>query len=149
MKRKLLSENQKKALAESRNRCAICGAEAFLEIEHVKPFYEGGETIKENLIVLCPTCHMAVDSSQVPSEVLQEIKNDWINNENLGMAKILKLSKDLKNASRAASSPKASHSLSNLLDWSEALKKKRKLRCLHSVHYRKAKANHQRGRVHQ
>jgi hypothetical protein len=49
------------------HRCTICGA-PWMEIHHIDELGEGGETVYENLIVLCPNCHTRVHSEGVPSK---------------------------------------------------------------------------------
>ena len=56
------------------HRCTICQA-PLLEIHHIKPLEQGGETTYENLIVLCPNCHTRVHKEDVPSaKELQQYK---------------------------------------------------------------------------
>lgn len=48
------------------HRCTICHA-PWLEIHHIKELEHGGETVFENLIVLCPNCHTRVHAQGIPS----------------------------------------------------------------------------------
>lgn len=52
----------------SGHRCTICGA-PWLEIHHIDELSEGGQTTYENLVVLCPNCHVRVHSNETPSKV--------------------------------------------------------------------------------
>lgn len=123
MQRNSLTRKMKnRILTSSRNKCAVCGSEAYLEIAHIKPIYAGGDSSDENLIVLCPTCHMAVDSSHVPSDLLQNIKADWLQRAKLGMGKISDFSRTLRPSFSSDRMATTSREASNLRNWSEALK---------------------------
>lgn len=54
------------------HRCTLCGA-PWLEIHHIDPLGNGGETTYDNLIVLCPNCHTRVHSENIPSS--QELRH--------------------------------------------------------------------------
>lgn len=47
--------------------CTICRA-PWLEIHHIDELGEGGQTVFDNLIVLCPNCHTRVHSDGTPSK---------------------------------------------------------------------------------
>jgi hypothetical protein len=50
---------KKQILERYGRKCAKCGTQENLEIHHLKPVLSGGETQKENLILLCKRCHKA------------------------------------------------------------------------------------------
>lgn len=54
-------------------RCQLCGAEARngarLHVDHVVPWSKGGETILENLQVLCQICNIGKSDVQVSSDI--------------------------------------------------------------------------------
>ncbi len=90
----LLAKLRNKLIHESRNQCAICGSEAFLEMAHIVPIARGGEASEDNMIALCPTCHRAVDSSGVPAEFLKGVKNRWVSDGELGKMAVQKYLKE-------------------------------------------------------
>lgn len=45
-------------LLSKHNCCEKCGSTIGLEIHHKKPLSLGGNTVEENLIVLCANCHI-------------------------------------------------------------------------------------------
>ncbi len=61
----------RKILLEKHNySCSICGVkneDVPLEIAHLIPLYQGGETSEDNLTLLCPNCHRVLDSQ--PREI--------------------------------------------------------------------------------
>ena len=51
---------RRSVLASSRRRCAICGRAGRLEVDHLIPMFDGGETWAiANLQALCRGCHFA------------------------------------------------------------------------------------------
>ena len=42
------------------HRCAICGDDENLEIHHIVPVHDGGQTEVDNLTLLCHECHQLV-----------------------------------------------------------------------------------------
>lgn len=55
------SESVFKTVRSRDDECVWCGAtESGLEFHHIIPLNNGGETVPENLALLCPTCHRSV-----------------------------------------------------------------------------------------
>lgn len=119
-RRAILPSLKKQVLEESRHQCAICGSGAFLELAHIVPYAQGGGHTRENLMVLCPTCHMAVDSSRTPVEVLREIRRDWVDKGVPGKGRILNIVQGLDVTSERPSEDKTKV-LTDLIGWAEAL----------------------------
>jgi len=109
-------------LDESRNQCTICGSKGFLQLAHITPVFLGGATTIENMMVLCPTCHMGADSSRISTELLKEIKRDWIEKGILGKEKISKAAQDLGKALNV-SHQQAVNNVTDLANWSHALRR--------------------------
>ena len=69
---------RRSVLAASSRRCAICGRAGRLEIDHIKPMADGGDTWAiSNLQALCRGCHFAKTATEnlrrpraIPPEVL-------------------------------------------------------------------------------
>jgi hypothetical protein len=116
-------EAKQRLMAESRNQCAICGSKRFLQLAHITPMSEGGSSTPENIIVLCPTCHMGIDSSRIAADLLKGIKRDWIENEILGKEKIAQITQDLRLASGSHFQQGTSKSTEDLVSWSDALRR--------------------------
>lgn len=38
-------------------RCVYCGAEEYLEFDHITPISQGGSNTEENIQLLCRRCH--------------------------------------------------------------------------------------------
>jgi hypothetical protein len=56
---------REKLLEKHGHACAICGvknAEVPLELAHLIPVSQGGETTEDNLTILCPNCYRTLDS---------------------------------------------------------------------------------------
>lgn len=52
----------RKLLEKYNYACAVCGAQdTRLELAHLIPLSRGGDVSEENLIALCPDCHLALD----------------------------------------------------------------------------------------
>jgi hypothetical protein len=119
-RRAIPSSLKEQVLEESRHQCAICSSHAFLELTHIVPHAQGGGGTRENLMILCPTCHMAVDSSRTPVEVLREIKRDWIDKGIPGKGKILGIVQGLDVTSERPSEGKTTM-LTDLISWAKAL----------------------------
>ncbi|HCG8032790.1 TPA: HNH endonuclease [Vibrio parahaemolyticus] len=55
-----MSSNDKKAS------CAVCGTkidESRLEIHHIRPIKDGGDSSPENVIHICPNCHREIHTT--------------------------------------------------------------------------------------
>jgi hypothetical protein len=90
-KRYISKSIQKLIVKDARERCCICGhiflpEEIKLNIEkdllhhhHLIYISEGGKNIKENLMLVCPTCHYKIHKfpDQYPIEKLKEAKIHW------------------------------------------------------------------------
>jgi hypothetical protein len=112
MNRRSIPLDVKQLLFEqSRGTCAICGSTAYLEMAHITPFADGGDNTLENLMVLCPTCHAAVDSSRISGETLARIKEEWVEKGIAGKGAI----------SEAAASNSQIPATSDLHAWAGAL----------------------------
>lgn len=118
MSRTVPIQIKRQLLKESRNQCMICGSKAFLQLAHIVPYHKGGNHKAENLLVLCPTCHMAVDSSQIPANTLYKVKQDWVEEGVLGKNTILILAQSIQQSSSETKGATIA-----LLSWSEALVK--------------------------
>jgi 5-methylcytosine-specific restriction endonuclease McrA len=42
---------------QAERQCQQCGTEKFLTLDHILSFWEGGTNLRENLQILCATCH--------------------------------------------------------------------------------------------
>lgn len=118
--RELKHFEKEEILRESRRQCSICGAKGFLELVHITPLAEGGSLTSENMMVLCPTCHMAVDSSRISVGVLREIKQDWVGKGILGKDRILDIIQGLNVTFERPPEDKTTV-LTDLMSWAEAL----------------------------
>jgi len=97
MKRKMISQELKQSLLkESDFKCSVCGAQNFLELHHIQPISLGGENSPDNLIVLCPTCHMAVDRANINSDLLKRIKLRWTEKHINGREDIISLNEQIR-----------------------------------------------------
>lgn len=71
--RRSFGEVQKnKILARQHYKCAKCGKKLDPQakhIHHIRPWSEGGKTIAENGMALCPTCH----EKQTQEEILKRV----------------------------------------------------------------------------
>ncbi len=90
-KRGMLHRLRGAMLAESRHTCAICGSKSYLELAHILPITLGGDSIPDNLIVLCPTCHRSVDvTTRISAKTLVTIKARWLEQGRLGREILLR-----------------------------------------------------------
>jgi 5-methylcytosine-specific restriction endonuclease McrA len=53
-----------KLIRQRGKRCERCGASSRLEMHHIKRVIDGGKSVPENLLLLCPTCHRAETKKQ-------------------------------------------------------------------------------------
>jgi hypothetical protein len=116
---------RKALLIESKGQCNICGARSYLEFCHIRSIRLGGTNRRENLIVLCPTCHSTVDRAAIPEEVLRQVKSAWVEENELGSQAILDYCKTIKDAE---ASGMAAHlvqdvEIAELESWSNAFLK--------------------------
>ena len=96
MKRQSIAKEIKESLLrESNYQCLICGSENFLEIHHIIQLSLGGDNSLQNLIVLCPTCHVAIDRANISPEFLLKIKHRWVEKHIKGREEILRLSEEI------------------------------------------------------
>jgi hypothetical protein len=58
-------------------RCVICGSSVALQIAHILPLSLGGSNSSDNLILLCPTCHVAIDRTGIGPDLLTRIRERW------------------------------------------------------------------------
>ena len=65
----------RKEVIERDKHCIICGSHQMLTIAHYISRANGGKGIKENLVLLCMTCHMKLDQSSERKKLLQIVKN--------------------------------------------------------------------------
>ena len=65
----------RKEVIERDKHCIICGSHQMLTIAHCISRANGGKGIKENLVLLCMTCHMKLDQSSERKKLLQVVKN--------------------------------------------------------------------------
>lgn len=65
----------RKVVIERDKCCVICGSHQILTIAHYISRANGGKGIKENLVLLCMTCHMKLDQSSERKKLLQIVKN--------------------------------------------------------------------------
>jgi Holliday junction resolvase len=65
-------EIREQVLTRSGHRCAICGRASDLEIAHLVPLSEGGDSSVDNLLALCRSCHFALDSN--PTTSIDELR---------------------------------------------------------------------------
>ena len=66
-------KNLSKAMCEH-GICHRCGARENLQVHHIIPVREDGGREKQNLVVLCSSCHKVVEYQQ---KKLYEIIPDW------------------------------------------------------------------------
>lgn len=73
-------------LSESRNQCAICGSNRMtnLQVSHIRAVYRGGQSVRENMIVLCA----ATATARFNPSLLEEIKCNWVEKGVLGAGRI-------------------------------------------------------------
>jgi type I restriction enzyme, R subunit len=73
------AEITRQLLIESGHRCAVCGTPSPLERAHIVPLTAEGDNTADNLICLCPNCHMRADQENWPSSVLRKYKETpWV-----------------------------------------------------------------------
>jgi len=97
MKRQSIShELRKRLLSQSGYMCVICGAKEHLEICHMTPLSLGGSNDEENLIVLCPTCHVSVDRAQMSPEILRKYKDQWTTKHVQARSDVIEMAKALE-----------------------------------------------------
>lgn len=65
----------RKEVIERDKHCVICGSHQMLTIAHYISRANGGLGIKENLVLLCMTCHMKLDQSSERKKLLQIVRN--------------------------------------------------------------------------
>lgn len=63
--------------------CEVCGSLCDCGPHHITPRGAGGDDVEENLIQLCPTCHMKAHSGLIDREWLRKIAARRINNQRL------------------------------------------------------------------
>lgn len=56
--RRVVPPAMRRALTARDNRCRECGSMHDLEAHHITPWWRGGKTLLENLILLCRPCHI-------------------------------------------------------------------------------------------
>lgn len=65
LRRSIFAKLRKELIEESFGKCTICGEKGLpLEIHHIIPISQGGESSKDNCVVLCPNCHRRIDSGE-------------------------------------------------------------------------------------
>ena len=67
--------------------------ESIPPMAHIKPWTRGGDPNIENMMILCPTCHSAVDSANLSPEFLLKIKHDWVGKATLGKSAVVDVAK--------------------------------------------------------
>ena len=65
----------RKEVIERDKHCIMCGSHQMLTIAHYISRANGGKGVKENLVLLCMTCHMKLDQSSERKKLLQIVKN--------------------------------------------------------------------------
>jgi hypothetical protein len=70
------AEVRRQVLVEAGHRCAIqtCRDSANLDLHHITPLAEGGQTTVENLIAICPNCHRLADRGKIDRQSLHKYK---------------------------------------------------------------------------
>lgn len=85
--------------------CVICGARRHLELCHMMPLSLGGSSEEDNLIVLCPTCNMAVARAQIPPEDLRRYKEQWTHLRIQARSNVIEMAKAVAKHGGALSPP--------------------------------------------
>jgi hypothetical protein len=116
---------RKALLVESKGQCNICGARSYLEFHHIRSIRLGGTNRRDNLIVLCPTCHSMVGRAVIPEEVLRQVKSAWVEENELGSQAILDYCRALEGpeASSIVAHLAQDVQITELKSWSDALHK--------------------------
>lgn len=57
------------------DKCNYCGEDTpeILQLHHIKPVAEGGSNSPDNLILLCPNCHIKAHKGLISPEALKEV----------------------------------------------------------------------------
>ena len=71
-RKSITQETREQVLTRSGHRCAMCGRASNLEISHLVPLSEGGDSSVDNLLALCRSCHFALDSN--PTTSIEELR---------------------------------------------------------------------------
>lgn len=71
-RRLVSSKIRHEVLARSGHQCAMCGRPSGLELAHVVPLGEGGDSSTENMVALCRSCHRALHTN--PTMSVAELK---------------------------------------------------------------------------
>lgn len=109
---------------ESRNQCSICGSKAYLQTAAIKAIHLGGSIKPDNMIILCPVCHLSVDSVAFDENVLRNIKQTWVEEGILGaeyINKFLSATTKLSQSPWALSSSLPDPTRESFLQWTNAL----------------------------
>ena len=66
------SDKLRESVMERDNNCCfICGAKGNLHVHHIIPRKIGGKHTMDNLVTLCPGCHMSIESGNMRNAIRQ------------------------------------------------------------------------------
>ena len=67
MRRKLTNKERQQILDKTSGRCAYCGCEGKMQIDHIVPIRTGGLDVLENMFPACRSCNHRKSSSSLES----------------------------------------------------------------------------------
>lgn len=69
--------DKKKIRRQSNNVCCICHKEPFVDIHHITPIVDGGDSSQDNGAPLCPNCHRKYGNNPDHRKQIKEHRDSW------------------------------------------------------------------------
>ena len=71
-----MTGRRNKLISKNGNKCACCDYPGYIEIHHINPVCEGGDSNMDNLIMLCEKCHATVHGKK-KYKYIDKARENW------------------------------------------------------------------------